>query len=254
MVEISIVKEKVTKKTEQQCQDFSNNKSTSLNKNLSKKSNPFWIAKNFSLWHRKPIQWKIKRLFDCIASITGLIIISPIIAFIAIAIKLDSKGTVFFKQKRVGLYGNEFYMYKFRSMKQDAEEKAHLIMDLNETNDKMFKMVKDPRITRIGKLIRKYSLDELPQLFNVIKGEMSLVGPRPPLMSEVEKYYKWHYLRFATIPGLTGMWQVNGRAEIKNFNKVVELDYNYIENWNLKLDFYLLLKTFPVVIMAKGAA
>ena len=223
-------------------------------KENSIKSNPFWIARNINLWQRRPVQWSIKRIFDLIASTLGIIMISPILALIAIAIKLDSKGPVFFKQKRVGLYGREFYMYKFRSMVQDAEKEIEAMKCFNETNDVMFKMYEDPRITKIGKIIRKYSLDELPQLFNVIRGEMSLVGPRPPLMSEVENYNAWHYLKFATLPGLTGMWQVNGRAKIKNFDTVVKLDYSYIDKWNLKLDFYLLFKTIPVVILAKGAA
>ncbi|OGI04075.1 MAG: hypothetical protein A2104_00155 [Candidatus Melainabacteria bacterium GWF2_32_7] len=229
--------------------------SKTINKDsFSVKVNPFWIARNYSLWLRRPFQWKIKRIFDLVASIIGVILISPVLVLIATAIKMDSRGPILFKQKRIGLYGKEFYMYKFRSMKQDAEEEFEQIRSMNETNDVMFKMTEDPRITRFGKFLRKYSLDELPQLFNVIKGEMSLVGPRPPLDREMEKYSKWHYLKFATLPGLTGMWQVSGRSGILDFNEVVKLDYQYIDNWDLKLDFYLLLKTIPVVILAEGAA
>lgn len=233
-----------------------------LNKNNDKQKknlysfahSPFWIARNFNLQLRKPFQWLVKRLFDLTASILGVILISPLLLLTAIAIKLESRGPVLFKQERTGLYGKKFHIYKFRSMYQDAEKKLDLLREYNETNGIMFKMKKDPRITKVGKIIRKYSLDELPQLFNVIRGEMSLVGPRPPLPSEVGMYDDWHYLRFATIPGLTGMWQVNGRAKIMDFNRVVKLDYHYVDNWNLMLDFYLILKTIPVVILAKGAA
>lgn len=219
-----------------------------------KLSNPIWISRNISLQLRKPYQWFLKRAMDILGSILGIFLLSPLLCLIAIAIKLESKGPVLFKQKRVGLYGKEFYIYKFRSMRQDAEKKLDLIRNLNETNDVMFKMFKDPRITTVGRFIRKYSFDELPQLLNVIRGEMSLVGPRPPLLSEVLMYSDWHYLRFSTLPGITGLWQVSGRAIIKNFDKVVKLDYQYIQDWSLKLDIFLLLKTIPVVISAKGAA
>ncbi|EKE03271.1 MAG: Glycosyl transferase CpsE [uncultured bacterium] len=218
------------------------------------KAYPFWIARNYNLSSRRPFQWAAKRAIDFIGSTLGVILISPILALIALAIKLDSKGPILFKQERIGLYGKKFYMYKFRSMRQGAEEEFEQIRTLNETNDVMFKMVDDPRITKIGKILRKYSLDELPQLLNVIRGEMSLVGPRPPLEREIEKYDKWHYLKFATMPGLTGLWQVSGRAGILDFNDVIKFDYRYVNNWNLKLDFYLLLKTIPVVLLAKGAA
>ncbi|MCK7516057.1 MAG: sugar transferase [Desulfobacterales bacterium] len=200
------------------------------------------------------MSWKIKRYFDFFASVFGIVLISPMLIFIALAIKLESKGPVLFKQKRIGRYGKEFYIYKFRSMKCDAEDKIDAIRCFNETNDIMFKMKEDPRVTKVGKIIRKLSLDELPQLINVIKGEMSLVGPRPPLQREVDKYDKWHYLRFAMLPGLTGMWQVSGRYKIKDFNKVVELDCKYLSEWNLALDFILLLKTIPIVLSTKGAA
>jgi lipopolysaccharide/colanic/teichoic acid biosynthesis glycosyltransferase len=220
----------------------------------SLRPDPFWISRNISLWQRKPVQWKMKRLFDLALSIIGSILISPILFIIAIAIKLDSKGPIFFKQKRIGLYGKEFFMYKFRSMKINAEDQFDQIKHFNETNYIMFKMKEDPRITRVGKIIRKYSLDELPQLINVIKGEMSLVGPRPPIKKEVEKYEKWHFLRFSTLPGLTGIWQVSGRAKITDFNTVVKLDYQYIHDWDIKLDLLLLFKTIPVVISAKGAS
>ncbi|MEI7473353.1 MAG: exopolysaccharide biosynthesis polyprenyl glycosylphosphotransferase [bacterium] len=214
----------------------------------------FLLSRNFNLQYRKPMQWSIKKFIDYAGTGFGILLISPILILIAILIKLDSQGPVFFKQKRVGLYGQDFYMYKFRSMKINAEADLEKLKGQNQTNDKMFKLKEDPRVTRIGRLLRKHSLDELPQLFNVLKGEMSLVGPRPPLPSEVELYDKWCYLRFATVPGLTGMWQVSGRSDITNFNKVVELDYKYIEEWSILLDFKILLKTIPVVFFGKGAS
>lgn len=217
------------------------------------KPSPFWIAKNFNISTRKPYQWFLKRAFDFVASLTGLILISPMLLAIALCIKTESKGPILFKQKRVGLYGRDFYMYKFRSMRQDAEDLLHVIKDQNQTNNMMFKMADDPRITKVGKFLRKYSLDELPQLFNVLKGEMSLVGPRPPIHRELTEYESWHYLRFSTLPGLTGMWQVTGRSEILDFNKVVELDYQYVNDWNLLLDIRLLFMTVPVVVLGKGA-
>lgn len=214
----------------------------------------FSLARNFNLKQRRPLQWYIKRIFDVMSSIAGIMIIWPLLLAIILAIKLESRGPILFKQERLGLYGKKFYMYKFRSMYQDAEQKLELLKQFNQTNDKMFKMYNDPRITKVGKFIRKYSLDELPQLLNVIKGEMSLVGPRPPLQSEVDTYDKWHFLRFATLPGLTGMWQVSGRSDITNFDMVIKLDYEYISNWSFKLDLYLIFKTIPIVIIGKGAA
>ena len=214
----------------------------------------YWLARNFDLSKRKPHQWFLKRCLDYIGSSLVLLLLSPILLSIAILIKHDSKGPVFFKQKRIGFYGKQFYMYKFRSMSQDAEKNLEILKQYNETNNQMFKMADDPRITKIGKFIRKYSLDEFPQLINVLRGEMSLVGPRPPLPKEVADYEPWHYLRFTTQPGLTGLWQVSGRSEIKSFSKVVKLDYDYVTNWNIGLDLCLLLKTIPVIIFAKGAS
>lgn len=200
-----------------------------------------------------PIQPKIKRVIDVILSLTSIIVFCPFFLLLIILIKLDSKGPAIFKQLRVGLKGKQFYMYKFRSMVEDAEEKFEQVTDLNYTNSIMFKAKKDPRITKIGKFIRRYSLDELPQVFNVLKGEMSLVGPRPPLPHELKNYKHWHYVRFAKTPGLTGWWQVSGRSNIKDFDKVVSLDYEYIRNWNLLFDLKIILKTIPVVISGNGA-
>lgn len=214
----------------------------------------FWISRNFNIELRKPVQWRLKRAMDFALSVTGLLLASPILIAIAVAIKSESEGPILFKQKRVGKYGKEFHMYKFRSMLNNAEENLEKLIHKNETNNIMFKMKKDPRITNVGKLIRKFSLDELPQLINVLKGDMSLIGPRPPLPCEVEKYETWHYLKFSTYPGITGLWQVSGRSSIKDFNVVIKLDFKYTETWNLYQDLCIFLKTFPVVIFAKGAS
>lgn len=219
-----------------------------------KKYNSFWLSRNFDLRKRKPVQFFFKRLFEVTACTLGLIMLSPLMIFVALAIKKESSGPILFKQLRIGEHGKKFQIYKFRSMTTDAEEKFESLKSFNETNEKMFKIKEDPRVTKVGKFIRKYSIDELPQLFNVIKGEMSLVGPRPPLPSEVETYEKHHYLRFCAPPGITGMWQISGRSKIIDFETVVKMDYWYTQKWSLWLDLKLILKTIPVVISAKGAS
>ena len=216
--------------------------------------NPFQISVNLDNSEEKPIQHFIKRFIEINGTSIGLLIISPILLAIAAAIKLTSKGPVFFKQKRIGQHGKEFYLYKFRSMYTDAEERLEELKKYNQTNELMFKMFDDPRITKTGKFLRKYSLDEFPQLINVLKGEMSLVGFRPPLPSEVAQYKNRHYVRFAMMPGLTGPWQVSGRSTIKNFDEVVNLEYEYTKNWSLLKDIEILFKTIPVVLFGKDAA
>lgn len=201
----------------------------------------------------KPIQQILKRFADIVLSLSGVIILSPVFILLALLIKLESKGPAVFTQERIGINEQKFNMYKFRSMVNDAEEKFEQVKELNDTNPIMFKAKKDPRVTKMGQFIRKYSLDELPQLFNVLKGEMSLVGPRPPLERELINYKPWHYIKFTAMPGMTGLWQVSGRSNIQNFDEVVGLDYKYIRNWNLLLDLKILLKTLPVVIFAEGA-
>lgn len=196
----------------------------------------------------KPIQWFFKRLIDVSCSLMGLLALSPLLLGVAIAIALESKGAVIYKQKRVGYKGRLFEMYKFRSMRQDADAMLEQLLEKNETNSGMFKLFNDPRVTGVGRFIRKYSIDELPQLFNVLKGDMSLVGPRPPIDRELKHYEQWHYLRFNTLPGLTGIWQVSGRSRIKEFDTVVKMDFRYIKEWNILLDLKLILKTFPVVL------
>lgn len=196
----------------------------------------------------------MKRIIDIIGSLIGIIVFSPIMLVTAIAIKLDSKGPVIFKQKRAGINGSTFMMYKFRSMCVDAEELKAKLQAQNEVKDgMMFKIKDDPRITKVGKFIRKTSIDELPQFFNVLFGSMSLVGTRPPTLDEVEKYERTHWRRMSIKPGITGMWQVSGRSEITDFDEIVELDTIYIDKWSIWLDFKIMFKTVLSMLQRKGA-
>ena len=195
----------------------------------------------------------IKRIIDIVASFTGLIVLSPLMLVVSILIKLESKGKVIFKQKRVGLNGKEFYMYKFRSMVINAEELKAELESQNEMSGPMFKMKDDPRITKIGKFIRKTSIDELPQLINVIKGDMSLVGPRPSLPKEVEEFETWMRERLEVKPGLTCIWQVSGRNNI-DFEDWMKLDIKYVRERSFKLDIKLILKTVLVLFGDKNAS
>ncbi|MCM2675918.1 sugar transferase [Alkalicoccobacillus plakortidis] len=195
----------------------------------------------------------LKRGIDISASIIGIIVLSPLFLILAIVIKIeDPKGAVFFKQTRVGKDENEFKMYKFRSMVSNAEELLEGLLDQNEVSGAMFKMKADPRITKMGKFIRKTSIDELPQLLNVLKGDMSLVGPRPPLIREVNEYTLFHKQRLLIKPGCTGLWQVSARNNV-GFDEMVSMDLNYIKNRNILLDFKIILKTLLVLINTKGA-
>ena len=194
----------------------------------------------------------IKRLMDIILSTIGLMILSPILLVVAILIKIDSKGPIFFKQKRVGLNGKAFDMYKFRSMVVNAEELKEKLEKQNEMSGPMFKIADDPRITKIGKFIRKTSIDELPQLWNVIKGDMSLVGPRPSLPKEVEQFEPWMEERFKVKPGLTCYWQVGGRNNI-DFENWMKLDIKYVKERTLAIDIMLIFKTFFVLFGDKNA-
>jgi len=212
------------------------------------------IDKPAFLVKKKPIQQVIKRGIDIVLSLAAIILLSPLFLLLIVAIKIDSKGVALYKQERVGLNERIFHMYKFRSMVTGAEKEFEQVKELNETNCVMFKAKEDPRITRVGKFIRKYSLDELPQLFNILKGDMSLVGPRPPLPREVEQYKAWHHVKFLEKPGLTGLWQVSGRSNIKDFDKVVSLDYEYLRKWNILMDFAIMFRTIPVVLSADGAS
>lgn len=195
-----------------------------------------------------------KRVIDIFGSALGLIILSPLFLVVAIAIKFeDGKGKVLFSQKRVGQYGKEFYMYKFRSMVSNAEELKDKLMEQNEMSGPMFKMKNDPRITKVGRFIRKTSIDELPQLINVLKGEMSLVGPRPSLPKEVAQFEPWMMKRLQVKPGLTCYWQVMGRNDI-DFDDWMRLDVKYVHDRNLWLDIKLIFKTFFVLFGDESAS
>lgn len=198
-------------------------------------------------------QMFLKRTMDIIGAIVGLIITGIVFIFVAPAIYIESPGPVFFSQIRVGRNGRRFKIYKFRSMYMDAEERKKELMAQNEMKGLMFKMTDDPRVTKVGKFIRKTSIDELPQFWNILKGDMSLVGTRPPTVDEVEQYETRHRRRLSITPGLTGLWQVSGRSDIQDFDEVVKLDLEYIDNWSILLDIKLILKTVAVVFMNKGA-
>ncbi|ACK97341.1 MULTISPECIES: sugar transferase [Bacillus cereus group] len=194
-----------------------------------------------------------KRCMDFMGALCGLIILSPVFLMVAILIKYeDPKGPVFFKQIRMGKNGRNFYMYKFRSMVTDAEKRLEDLLIQNEVSGAMFKMKDDPRVTKIGKFIRRTSIDELPQLINVLKGEMSLVGPRPPLPREVQEYTNYDRQRLMVKPGCTGIWQISGRSSL-SFAEMVELDIEYIINRNLILDFKIIIKTVGVMLFDKNA-
>lgn len=195
----------------------------------------------------------IKRMMDILGGFVGLLITAVFFPFVALAIKLDSPGPVLFSQIRIGRNGRRFKIYKFRSMYIDAEERKKELESQNEVKGLMFKMENDPRITKVGKFIRKTSIDELPQFYNVLIGDMSLVGTRPPTVDEFEKYNQYYRRRISMTPGLTGMWQVSGRSEIEDFDDVVKFDLQYIDNWNLRLDLKILFKTVWVVFAGKGS-
>ncbi|MFD1957709.1 sugar transferase [Paenibacillus thailandensis] len=194
-----------------------------------------------------------KRTMDIIGAAAGLILLSPLFVLVAILIKMeDPKGSVFFYQTRIGKNEKPFRMYKFRSMVTNAEEKLKELLDKNEISGAMFKMKDDPRITKVGKFIRKTSIDELPQLYNVLRGDMSLVGPRPPLTREVAEYTEYDKQRLAVTPGCTGLWQVSGRNEL-SFHEMVELDLIYINNRSIANDLKIIFKTFKLFLGAKDA-
>ncbi len=194
-----------------------------------------------------------KRVLDLFGGLAGTAIFFLLYPIIGLAIKLDSPGPVLFKQKRVGQNGRIFELLKFRSMYVDAESRKSELAHRNTMNGPMFKIENDPRVTKVGRFLRKTSLDEIPQFLNVLKGEMSLVGTRPPTPDEVKSYYLWHHRRISAKPGITGLWQVSGRNKIKDFDKIVELDCQYLDNWRFLDDIKILLKTVVVVLKRKGA-
>ncbi len=195
----------------------------------------------------------LKRLLDVAISLTALVVIMPVYFLVALLIKCTSPGPVYFCQERIGLNGRKFKLYKFRTMDIHAEKQLKNLMAFNEMSGPAFKMDKDPRVTSVGRLLRKYSLDELPQLWNVFHGDMSLVGPRPPLEREVKQYDPWHTRRLSMRPGITCYWQIKGRNRISDFDQWVKMDLEYIDNWSLMLDVKILLKTIPAVLSTSGA-
>jgi exopolysaccharide biosynthesis polyprenyl glycosylphosphotransferase len=213
----------------------------------------------YCFWKR--VSWKavvassafIKRLYDILAATCIMLAISPILFVIALLVKLEDGGPIIFAQRRVGKYGKEFRMFKFRSMRVDAEARlAELLKQNGHTTGVTFKMKNDPRVTRVGRILRKYSLDELPQFVNVLKGEMSMVGPRPPVPREVALYTMKDRQRLAVTPGLTCFWQIGGRANI-DFPEQVQLDVQYIESQSFWLDVWICIKTIPAVVLGRGA-
>jgi exopolysaccharide biosynthesis polyprenyl glycosylphosphotransferase len=196
----------------------------------------------------------LKRGIDVALSAVMLLLALPVVLFVAVAIKLTGGGEVLFRQTRCGLNGRRFTLYKFRTMVEDAERRRQEVAHLNEMDGPVFKSRRDPRVTRLGRLLRKFSLDELPQLWNVLRGDMSLVGPRPPIPEEVAQYERWQRRRLSMKPGLTCLWQVNGRNQVQSFSSWIELDLEYIDSWSLSLDLKILLKTIPAVISGRGAS
>ena len=202
---------------------------------------PFMYVRNASL---SPADFAAKRLFDLCLSGLVLMLGMPLWLAIAACIKIDSPGPVFYRQQRVGRGGRLFWMFKFRSMYVDAEARLEGLAKHNEADGPLFKMRNDPRVTRVGRFLRKYSIDEFPQLLNVLQGDMSIVGPRPPLPSETAAYEAWHSKRLDVLPGITGLWQISGRSDL-TFEEMVRLDLFYIENWSLRYDLALVARTLP---------
>jgi exopolysaccharide biosynthesis polyprenyl glycosylphosphotransferase len=198
--------------------------------------------------------YRLKRLLDIICAAIGLILLSPVFISIAIAIQLVSPGAVFFRQKRIGLDGRIFKMWKFRTMVTNASALQAQLESQNQSTDGiLFKMKNDPRIIRGGQFLRRTSLDELPQLFNVLLGQMSLVGPRPLPIRDVERFEAWHHIRHHVLPGITGLWQISGRSDLDDFDDAARLDLHYIDNWSLNLDLDILAETIRIVLFGKGA-
>ncbi len=202
----------------------------------------------------RPIRYmRLKRLIDVIGSLIGILLAMPLFLLISLVVKATSKGPAFFVQERCGLRGTVFRFYKFRTMVVDAEERKAELQHLNEVRGPAFKIRRDPRVTRVGHFLRKSSLDELPQLLNVLRGDMSLVGPRPPTVDEVENYSPRQAQRLSVTPGMTGLWQVSGRNDIEDFEQWLELDLEYARTQSLRLDLSILAKTVVVVVCARGA-
>jgi lipopolysaccharide/colanic/teichoic acid biosynthesis glycosyltransferase len=198
------------------------------------------------------LDWVVKRIFDIGVSAGLILIAAPMWLVIALAVKLDSPGPVFYRDRRVGLGEGEFGMFKFRSMYIDAGERQAGLEGANEASGPLFKIKDDPRVTKIGRIMRRYSIDELPQVLNVVRGEMSLVGPRPLPLRDFVQLEDWHRKRYLVLPGMTGLWQVSGRIDL-SFDDLVRLDFYYLENWSIWLDISILAKTLPAVAARRGA-
>ena len=198
------------------------------------------------------IDYALKRTFDLVFATLGLILLSPVLLAIAIAVKLSSRGPVIYRSVRPGMAGKPFYCFKFRTMREHADQIQDDLEPLNEQSGALFKIRDDPRLTPVGRFLRRFSLDELPQLVNVVRGEMSLVGPRPLPMRDFERLEEWHKKRYLVLPGITGLWQVSGRSEL-DFDDLVRLDFLYLERWSILLDLSILLKTIPAVLTRRGA-
>jgi exopolysaccharide biosynthesis polyprenyl glycosylphosphotransferase len=200
------------------------------------------------------LDYRFKRVIDMLAASMGLLCLAPVFIGLAIAIKLTSPGPVFYRQERVGLHGNIFQMWKFRTMVVNAEQLQKALEAQNESQDGiLFKIKQDPRRTKLGSFLRTTSIDELPQLINVLVGQMSLVGPRPLPIRDVERFNSWHHIRHQVLPGITGLWQISGRSQIDSFDQAARLDLYYIDNWSLNLDFEILVETFRIVLFTNGA-
>lgn len=210
------------------------------------------ITKENKSLNLKKVYYFFKRFFDVFLILVAMPCLIPVFALISLVIRLDSKGKIFYKQERVGINGKIFYIYKFRSMVTDADKMLDQLKDLNEADGPVFKIKNDPRITRVGRFMRKHSIDELPQLINVLKGDMSLVGPRPALPSEVETYNEYQKQRLSVTPGLTCYWQISGRSQV-SFDEWMDFDMKYIKDQNLLLDLKLILLTMKEVMVCTGA-
>lgn len=208
------------------------------------------------LYHSVPenrIALFIKEFMDRLGAVVGMVLSSPILLLSAIAIKIDSRGPVFYKQKRTGKNGKVFNMYKLRTMELEADRKKKDLLHLNQMSGPVFKIQNDPRVTVVGKFLRKYSIDEIPQFWNVLKGDMSLIGPRPPLPHEVEEFEPWQHRKLSVKPGLSCLWQINGRNDV-DFEHWMKMDLQYIDRWSLKEDARILVKTIPAVLKGRGAS
>jgi lipopolysaccharide/colanic/teichoic acid biosynthesis glycosyltransferase len=199
-------------------------------------------------------EWQVlvKRTMDVLGSAIGLVFISPVLLFVSLLVKLTSRGPVFYRWRVAGLNKKPITSYKFRTMVVNADEIKDTLVDSNEMKGPVFKMERDPRVTKVGRFLRKFSLDELPQLWSVLKGDLSLVGPHPPLQSELHRFDDWHRRKLSVKPGLTCFWQINGRSRVNDFDEWVRMDLEYIDNWSLLLDVKILMKTVPAVLKGSG--